>query len=156
MEGLSKGYCMEQIVAEELQRAERLETRTNTFAWSSLIFAFLQSTCTAVIAASGMRFAIGLGALLTSIATSIPARDLHRSAIRLPMLVFALAGACINLGVLWQVRRLRKRPSAQWRFRPLSAHKRRMERWQLVMSLLTLLLVAAEVAAHIYFHGNLF
>jgi hypothetical protein len=147
---------MEQESIDELQKAERLEARTNAFAWSALAFAFLQSVCTAVIAASGMRFAIGLAALITSIATSAPAQDLHRDVIRLPMLIFALAGAGVNLGVLWQVRRLRHRPSAQWRVRPLSPHKKRMEQWQLVISVLTVLLVVAELIAHKAIHGFFF
>ena len=111
---------MKQEAVDELEKAERLEVRSNAFAWSALAFAFLQSVCTAVIAASGMRFAIGLASFITSIATSAPAQGLHSDLIRLPMLIFALAGAGINLGVLWQVRRLRRRPSAQWRLRPLS------------------------------------
>ena len=72
------------------------------------------------------------------------------------MLIFALAGAGINLGVLWQVRRLRRRPSAQWRLRPLSAHKMRMEKWQLIIGVLTVLLVVAELIAHKAIHGFFF
>jgi hypothetical protein len=147
---------MKQELTDELQEAERLERRSGAFAWSALAFAFLQSVCTAVIAASGMRFAIGLGALITSIATSTPAQDLHRDAIRLPMLIFSLAGAAVNLGVLWQVRRLRRRPSAQWRIHPLSPHKKRMEQWQFVISIVTLLLVVAELIAHKAIHGFYF
>jgi hypothetical protein len=147
---------MKQDAIDELQKAERLEARSNAFAWSALAFAFLQSVCTAVIATSGMRFAIGLAAFITSIATSAPAQGLHRDLIRLPMLIFAMASAGINLGVLWQVRRLRRRPSAQWRLRPLSPHKKRMEQWQLIISLLTVLLVVAELIAHKTIHGFFF
>ena len=147
---------MKQEAVDELQKAERLEARSNAFAWSALAFAFLQSVCTAVIAASGMRFAIGLAAFITSIATSAAAQGLHRDLIRLPMLIFALAGAGINLVVLWQVRRLRRRPSAQWRLRPLSPHKKRMEKWQLIISVLTVLLVVAELIAHKAIHGFFF
>ncbi len=147
---------MEQEAVDELQKAERLEKRTNAFVWAGLVFAFLQSVCTAVIAASGMQFAVGLGAFIIAVATSVPSQAFHREAIRLPMLIFALVGAGVNLGVLWQVRRLRRRPSAQWRLRPLSAHKRRMERWQLAMSVLTILLVLAEFAAHKNIHGYSF
>jgi hypothetical protein len=147
---------MKQEAVDDLQKAERLETRSGAFAWSALAFAFLQSVCTAVIAASGMRFALGLAGLITSIATSAPAQDLHRDTIRLPMLIFALAGAGINLAVLWQVRRLRRRPSSQWRLHPLSPHKKRMERWQFAISLVTVLLVGAEVIAHKAIHGYFF
>jgi hypothetical protein len=147
---------MKQELTDELQKAERLERRSSAFAWSALAFAFLQSVCTAVIAASGMRFAIGLGALITSIATSAPAQDFHTEAIRLPMLIFSLVGAAVNLGVLWQVRRLRHHPSAQWRIQPLSPQRKRMELWQLVISVVTLLLVGAELIAHKTIHGFYF
>jgi hypothetical protein len=72
------------------------------------------------------------------------------------MLIFATAGAVINLGVLLQVRRLRRRPSAQWRVRPLSPRKKRIEQWQLIISVLTLLLVAAELIAHKLINGVFF
>jgi len=147
---------MKQELTDELQQAERLETRSGPFAWSALVFAFLQSVCTAVIAASGMRFAVGLAGLITSIATSTPAQDLHRETIRLPMLIFSLIAAFVNFAVLWQVRRLRRRPSAQWRTRPLSPHKKRMEQWQLIISIATVLLVIAELIAHKAIHGFYF
>jgi hypothetical protein len=54
------------------------------------------------------------------------------------------------------VRRLRRRPSAQWRLRPLSPHKKRMEQWQIAISLMTVLLVVAELIAHKVIHGFFF
>ncbi|MBB5342989.1 hypothetical protein [Tunturibacter empetritectus] len=147
---------MAQQTVDELQRMERIETRSGALAWSALAFAFLQSVCTAVIAASGMRFAIGLAAFITSIATSAPSQDLHRDGIRLPMLIFALAGAAINFAVLWQVRRLRRRPSAQWRLTPISTRKKRMEQFTFWVSVLTVLLVFAELVAHKRIHGFYF
>jgi hypothetical protein len=93
--------------AEEAQKLERAETRASQLAWPSLLFAVLQSVCTALIAASGIRFAIGISSLISAIVTSTPVQDFHQDAIRLPMLGFALLGAAINLVVLWQVWRLR-------------------------------------------------
>jgi hypothetical protein len=147
---------MAQQTVDELQRMELIETRSEAIAWSALAFAFLQSVCATVIAASGMRSAIGLAAFITSIATSAPSQDLHRVGIRLPMLIFALAGAAINFAVLWQVRRLRRRPSAQWRLTPISARKQRMEQFTFWVSVLTVLLVFAELIAHKRIHGFYF
>ena len=144
---------MAQEVSDELQKAERLETRSSALMWSGLAFAFLQSVCTAVIAASGLRFAVGLAGFIMAVATSAPSQDLHQDTIRLPMLIFAVACSGINLAVLWQVRRLRSRPSSQWRLSPLSARKMRMEKWQFVLSILTILLVLAELFAHKRIHG---
>ncbi|GAC1423000.1 MAG: hypothetical protein NVS9B15_13760 [Acidobacteriaceae bacterium] len=69
------------------------------------------------------------------------------------MLLLSLVAAGINLVVLWQVRRLRRRPASQWRMVPLSAHKRRMEHLQVALSILTILLVVAESLGHKHFHG---
>jgi len=147
---------MSQEVEAESQKIDQMEDRGRVIAWSALGFAFLQSVCTAVIAASGMRFALGLGAFITSIATSAPSQNLHSDKFRLPMLLFALVGAAINLGVLWQVRRLRKRPASQWRMLPITPQKRRMERWQFILSVLTIFLVAAELISHNKIHGTPF
>ena len=147
---------MSQVPDAEFQKINLIEKRGRVIAWSALGFAVLQSVCTAVIAASGMRFALGLAALITSIATSAPSQDLHSDKIRLPMLIFAFVGALINLGVLWQVRHLRSRPASQWRITPLTPRKRRMERLQLALSLLTLLLVVAELLSHNRIHGSYF
>jgi hypothetical protein len=137
----------------EALKLERVETRVSKLAWPGLMFAVLQSICTALIAASGVRFAIGISSLISAIVTSTPAQDFHRDPIRLPMLAFALLGAGINLVVLWQVWRLRRRPASQWRISAISPKKKRMERLQLALSLLTILLVFAELLAHKHLHG---
>ncbi len=120
--------------------------------WSSIVFALLQSVCSAVIAISGLRVAIGLGALAAAAGMDVPARGFHQDAIRIPMMALALAGALLNLFVLWRVRNLRNRPAAQWRRQPLSAKKRYSERLQYVLSILTLILLAAEWFAHRLIH----
>src|SRR5437016_12196380 len=83
--------------------------------WSSIVFAILQSACTAVIAISGLRVAIGLSALAAAAGIHAPARGFHQDAIRLPMMVWAFLGAVINLYVVGKVSRLRSQPPAQWR-----------------------------------------
>ena len=120
--------------------------------WSSIVFAVLQSVCTAVIAISGFRVAIGLGALAAAAGVDARARGFHQDAIRIPMMALALAGALLNLFVLWRVRKLRNRQAAQWRQKPLSARKKNSERLQYVLSILTLILLAAEWFTHPLIH----
>lgn len=120
--------------------------------WSSVAFALLQSACTAVIAISGLRVAIGLSALAAAAGIHAPARGFHQDAIRIPMMVLALLGALINLYVVWKIRRLRSKPAAQWRVQPVSKKKLNSERFQIALSILTLLLLAAEWITHPLIH----
>src|SRR5271154_176282 len=95
---------------------------------TSLVFIVLQSACTAVIAISGIRVAIGLSALAeATIGIHAPAGGFHRDAIRIPMMVAATIGSLINLYVIWRIRSLRARPSAQWRVQPVTRKQRRSE-----------------------------
>ena len=120
--------------------------------WSSFAFAILQSACTAVIAISGLRVAIGLSALAAAAGIHAPARGFHQDAIRIPMMVLALLGALVNLYVIWRIRRLRSKPAAQWRVQPVSKKKLNSERLQIALSILTLLLLAAEWVIHPMIH----
>ena len=123
-------------------------------AWSSFAFAVLQSICTFFAAANGLRVAIGLGSLVLSAGAGAMVRGFHADALRIPMVAFALLGSVINLAVLAQIRRLRHRGSAQWRQRPLSAHKRRMERTQFALAIVSLVLLAIEEVLHYQIHGH--
>jgi hypothetical protein len=120
--------------------------------FSSIAFALLQSACTAVIAISGLRMAIGLSALVAAAGIHAPARGFHQGAIRIPMMVLAFLGAALNLYVVWKVRHLRKNPSSQWRQQPLTKKKLNSERFQVALSVLTLLLLAAEWITHPIVH----
>ena len=123
--------------------------------WSSLFLAFIQSVCAAFVVLSGVRLLIGAAAF--ALATGILGfadKHLHIDAIRVPMVLLALVGALFNLAALWQVRRLRARSASAWRQKPLSASKLNSERVQLVLSLLTLVVLAVEEWYHIKFtHG---
>jgi hypothetical protein len=122
--------------------------------WSSFFFALLQSVCTFFGAVDGLRLAIGLGALAVSASVDAAIDSFHGVRLHLPMIVLATAGAVLNLIVLWQVRRLRARPAAQWRVRPPSPKKIRMERLQFVLAIMTLVLVVAEETLHYQGHGR--
>ncbi len=120
---------------------------------TSLLFIVLQSACTAVIAISGVRVAIGLSALgAATYGIHAPAHGFHRDAIRIPMMLAAVAGSVINLYVVWRIRTLRARPSSQWRVQAVSPKQRRSELFQIVLSIVALALVAAEWVTHPMVH----
>jgi len=120
--------------------------------WSGMVFAILQSACTAVIAISGIRVALGLSALAAAAGIHAPARGFHQDAIRLPMMVLAFLGAVINLYVIGKVRHLRNKPAAQWRQQPVTKKRLNSERFQIALAVLTLLLLAAEWITHPMIH----
>jgi cytochrome b subunit of formate dehydrogenase len=113
-----------------------------------VLFILLQSACSAVIAVSGLRLLIGFGSLAA--ASFIPGFifSIHTDKIRIPMMVIAVFGSVLNLYVVWRIRSLRARPASQWRVQPVTAKERRSETIQIVLSILTLLLVVAEILAH--------
>jgi len=120
---------------------------------TSLVFIVLQSACTAVIAISGVRVAIGLSALAeATIGIHAPASGFHRDTIRIPMMIAATLGSLINLYVIWRIRTLRARPSAQWRAKAVTPKQRRSEMFQIVLAIFTLILVAAEAITHPMVH----
>ncbi|HYL86414.1 MAG TPA: hypothetical protein VE263_19475 [Candidatus Angelobacter sp.] len=122
------------------------------FNWSSMVFAVLQSACTAIIAISGLRLAIGLSALAAAAGIHAPAHGFHQDAIRIPMMTLAFLGAVLNLFVIWKLRYLRSKPAAQWRLQPVTKKKLNSERFQIALSVLTLLLLAAEWITHPMLH----
>jgi hypothetical protein len=124
-------------------------------AWSSLFFAFLQSVCTFFAAVDGLRLVIGVSSLAVSASVGATLDRIHSDWIRVPMIVFALVGSLLNLLVLWQIRRLRARPAAQWRVKSPSPEKLRMERVQFWLSIATLVLVAVEEFWHFRTCGHL-
>jgi hypothetical protein len=137
---------------EALRDAPPTGRTGRVIAWSSFVFALLQSLCTFFAAANGLRFAIGIGALVVGASVGQFIDWFHSDLIRLPMVGLALFGSMLNLLVLWQVRRLRARPAAAWRVRPVSARKMRMEWVQFGLSVVTLVLIAVEEYWHLKWH----
>jgi hypothetical protein len=122
--------------------------------WSAFLFALLQSVCSAFIALNGVRLLIGVGAFAAASGALKLADRMHIDAIRIPMMLLALAGSLLNLVVLWQVWRLRRRPASAWRQTPIPKQKRASEWLQFTLSVLTLLLVAVEFVAHRFLHAG--
>lgn len=119
---------------------------------TSVLFALLQALCPAVIAYSGLRVLIGLTSLAMAAVTDAPARGIHSDIIRIPMMLFAFFGAVLNLFVIWQVRRLRRRPAAQWRLEPVSTKTLRSERLQIALAVVTFAALLAEWFTHPMIH----
>jgi hypothetical protein len=139
---------------EEVGREQSVD-RPNSRGWlvslTSLVFIVLQSACSVAMAISGIRVLIGLGALAAvTTGAQVPPGGLHRDAIRIPMMIVAVVGSLINLYVIWRIRSLRKRPSAQWRRQPIPRKKIWSENAQVAMAVVTLVLVAAELFSHLY------
>jgi hypothetical protein len=127
---------------------------TRLINWSAFLFAVLQSACSAFVALNGARLLIGIGAFAAASGVLRLADRMHISAIRIPMMLLALAGSLLNLIVLWQVWRLRKRPASAWRQQPVSIRKKTSEWIQFSLSMLTLFLLAAEFLAHRMLFAN--
>lgn len=119
---------------------------------TSFCFILLQSACTAVMAISGVRVLIGLGALAAASGLHRPADGFHRDAIRIPMMIVALLGAVINLYVIWRIRSLRARPAAQWRMTAPPRKQIWSERFQISLAVVTLVLVLLEWITHRIVH----
>ena len=122
--------------------------------WSALFFAVLQSVCSAFIALNGVRLLIGVGAFAAASGALKLADRMHIAAIRIPMMLLGLAGSLLNLVVLWQVWRLRRRPASAWRQVAVPRQKIASEWLQFTLSIVTLLLLAAEFVAHRILHGG--
>lgn len=131
------------------------ESRSSTgrllLTWGSLVLAAAESICVAAVGLSGLRVALGLTSLLAAGASG-PARGFHREAIRIPLLTIGAVGALLSLLLLWNEDKLRRNPAAAWRVRPLTSKQRRMRLLQFALAILTLLLIAAELITHPWFH----
>ncbi len=119
--------------------------------WGTLVLAAAESLCVAAVGLSGLRVALGLSSLLAAGAGG-PAHGWHREAIRIPLLTIGAAGALLSLLLLWNEEKLRRNSSAAWRMKPLTPKQRRVRWFQLIAAIVTLLLVAAELVTHSWFH----
>ena len=133
---------------------EYSNSKLKLLSWSGFLFAVLQSVCSAFIALNGVRLLIGIGAFAAASGVLKFADKMHVDAIRIPMMLIALFGSCLNLVVLWQIWRLRKRPASAWRQQPVPKNKKRSEYIQFALSVLTLLLLVIEFVAHHRLQGR--
>jgi len=132
----------------------RSKTARLLLAWGSFVVAAAESICVAAVGLSGLRVALGLSSLLAAGAAG-PAQGWHREAIRIPLLTIGAVGALLSLLLLWNEEKLRRNPAAAWRIQPLTKQQRRRRWLQFGLAILTLLLVAAELITHPWFHHEL-
>ncbi len=117
---------------------------------TSLLFIVLQSACTVAVAFSGVNAAVGLGSFAAAIGLTRLTGSFHADLIRVPMMVLALVGSLFTLYIVRRARVLRARPASQWRVRPLTSKEKRKEAFQIAISTLTIVLIVAEIATHLY------
>ena len=134
---------------------ESFSARLKVFNYSGIFFAVLQSACSAFVALSGVRLLIGVGAFAFAAGALRFADRIHLDAIRIPMMFLALLGSVLNLLALRRVWSLRRRTASAWRQQPVARGKKRAERLQFLISVLTLLILAAETAAHYHLFHHL-
>jgi len=144
-----------EVIASQRSGTHELSSDRGIRRWAigltSLSFTVLQSVCTLVMALSGVRMMIGLGALAAVAAgAKAPATGFHQDGVRIPMMVVAVLGACLNLCMIWRIRSLRSRPSSQWRQQPITRRRLWGERLQIILAVITLFLVLAEFLSHRY------
>jgi hypothetical protein len=142
------------LASEKSATSETAASIHGAIAWSSFFFALLQSVCTFFAAANGLRFVVGLGSLVLSAGAGAMVDRFHADALRIPMVGVALVGSLLNLAILAQVRRLRRRPASLWRQQPPSPRKLRMDRLQIVLSIGTVALIAVEEILHYKYCGH--
>jgi hypothetical protein len=117
---------------------------------TSLLFILLQSACTVAVAFSGINTAVGLGSFAAAVGLTRLTGSFHADLIRIPMMILALAGSLFTLYIVRRARVLRGRPASQWRVRHLTPKEKRKEASQILLSVLTILLIVAEIVTHLY------
>ncbi len=103
--------------------------------------------CFFFLSLSGLRAAFGAVAVFSA-ALAGPFEFFHQDKLRVPFFIIAGGLSLLNLYLYAHAKRLRARPAAQWRIQPLSVRERRVQRIQLVTSLLTLVMIAGDVLNH--------
>ena len=95
-------------------------------------------------------FANRISILTTGAATGLvlQASWLHSERVRLPLLALATIGSVFNLFVLINARRLRRKPEAQWRIKPLRFRDKLRNGIVFSASVLTLFMVISELVLH--------
>jgi DNA-binding transcriptional LysR family regulator len=131
-----------------LSETDRLPVKRS---WAALLLTFIEAVCVFSVAAAKAGVLLGSAA---AIATGWSV-SLHRDAIRIPVLLVAMTGAGFNLYLIWKRRRLRNSPAAAWRKRALPKRERLRTGVVLWLSVLTLILGAAEIYFHRLLHHTI-
>jgi hypothetical protein len=146
----NEGLTRPLLAEPDKDRPSVLETaRPLSLVASSLLFSVLQSMCTAVVALNSVRLAIGIGSLAMTTGLGAAMEHFHQITwLRISLLVGALFGSLLTLGIVLRTIRLRNRPAARWRLSQRSNKQKRTELLQVSLSIITLLLVVIEEYLH--------
>src|SRR5262249_23939931 len=141
----------EQAKTQELVRAPLSDQRLAgelRLSFAALASAVIQGICTFAVAVSAARLFLGVASVTTAGGSSLIHSDPVRFALRYVSAFLATA----TLWVIWNGWRLRNRGSARWRRVPLTSG----EKWNIVIgltsSILSWVLIVAEVFAHQKMH----
>lgn len=122
--------------------------RTALIGVGSVWFAIAQAACATTVFLKSVAIVLGISTVSAAATLDL----FHNPAARIVLLLFAVGGAAANLYVVWNFWRLRRRPEARWRLRPLGAAERRRIAIALTTALLTFAVLGVEVWAHLLLH----
>jgi hypothetical protein len=128
--------------------SRRLWLRELYWSASSVGVAAIQGLCVFAVAAGPIRAALGIASAAASSGTSF----IHSDPVRFTLRYVGAILALVTLFVTWVGWRVRKRPSARWRMRPLSVREKRTTWIGLVSSAISIGLILAEIWAHPIMH----
>jgi hypothetical protein len=123
--------------------------------WTAISFAVLQSVCALAFFLGSVGALIGFSLFTAFSGLMRVAVAFHADWIRWPMVGIALAGALLNLWVLFRLRRLRSNPASSWRRGTIDQKQLRREKIQLTVALATIALVVLEAGLHLHYHGHI-
>jgi len=103
--------------------------------------------CAFLLGLSGYRTVIG-GLAVFSAAIAGPFELFHQNKVRIPFFLIAGGLSLLNLYMYAYAKRRREMPASQWRRQPLSTGERRIQKVQLVTSVLTLVMIAGDIISH--------
>ena len=111
---------------------------------ASLVGATIQGVCAILVASSSLKVLLGIAGIAAAVKTS----SFHADKFRVPLLLVSAALASLTLYVLWNGWRLRRRPAARWRIRPLSRAQKLGIWFSFLASILSWLLIIVEIIEH--------
>lgn len=117
----------------------------------ALALATVEAICVFYVGASQAGLLVGTFAA----GTLGVARYIHRDIFRIPILMVAVAGAALNLYLVWNAQRLRNAPAAAWRKRPLTGRERGRIAMVVGVSLVTFAIAAWEILLHRRLHHTI-
>ena len=123
-------------------------TRSQRMSLGTILFAIFGAPCAAGAILSPLAVMLGMGAVIGSMAPALGVLD--SPAVRIPLQLFAVSGAAINLYVIWRGRSQQAKSGGE-ELTLLEKRKATTVAW---LSIASLLAVAFEAFDHIVVHGQ--